>query len=129
MIIDTSVVIAVTERRSPTAITAIGALGNKSIRSFVVEAELIAGLEAARRSQMDPADITMRESTLNTYYDLSERPVSLPLDVLAAAFGQVTGACSSHHLRLGQNDRWILAEALSLDVIGSVQSWLRYRRV
>ena len=36
--------------------------------------------------------------------------------MLASNFGWVTGLCASEQLRLGQNDRWFLAEAMTLGV-------------
>lgn len=114
MIIDTSVMVGAVERKDPTAIAAISALPGPSIRSFVVDGELAAGAEVASMLRLPAADVEMREATADAYRRLSEQPEALPLDVVASHFAWLTGLSALRKLRLGQNDRWILAEALTL---------------
>ena len=114
MIIDTSVMVSAVERKDPAAIAALSALGGPSQWSFIVAGELAAGVEAARALKLPKADQRMRAATLTAYSQLSEQPVALTLDDLSAHFGSLTAICSARRIRLGQNDRWILASAAAL---------------
>lgn len=117
MILDSSLLISAIERRSPAAVRAIRELGRPSIRSFVVDGELTAGIETARELGLDQLDVDMREATRTAYIQLSEAPHGLKVDTLSAHFSRVSAMCSLHRPKVGQNDRWILAEALALGTI------------
>ena len=109
--IDSSVMIAAFERRSASAIEAITALGQHAVRSFVVHGELASGVAATASDQPDA--LRLRSATLAAFLRLTIEPsAALDVSVLADHYGFLTAKCSELQIKSGQNDRWILSEAI-----------------
>lgn len=101
------------ERRNESAVALIRSLERPTIRSIFVNGELVAGVETATMRRLGKPAITIREITAIAYARLSTTPERWMGDEIASHFGWLTAHCSSKQLRVGQTDRWILAEALS----------------
>ena len=115
MIVDTSVVLAAVERRSQAAADAVAAMAEPSIRSMVVLGELHFGVESLS-PQADPAIRARREASLEYYLLISAVRPSPSAGRLGSAFGRISAVAQHAGLRIGQNDRSILAEALRCEV-------------
>lgn len=113
MIIDTSVMVSAVERHSPAAIDLLERLEEPSLQSMVVLAELESGVLTV---DDDPEILRTRQRTLAAYRLASEPGTPPPPDLLARRFAEVTAAARRAGMRIGQNDRWILAESLHHDV-------------
>ena len=119
LLVCTSVIVAAMERRHAAAIDAIRSLEGPSTRSIFVEGELRAGYTVAVKPNMSDVDVAvlnMREATLTAYLQLSYPDPMLSTSALSHRFGAVTAICARERLKVGQSDRWILAEALALGV-------------
>lgn len=107
MIIDTSVVLAAFERRSAQAIDAIKSLGGSSVRSWIVEAELLTGVRTASNS----VDQQVRRASFDAYRRISTVSDGAgPFDAVPY-FAQAAETARRQRIRIGQNDVWILAHA------------------
>ena len=108
-IFDTSAVIGLTERRSPTLIEIAKQLGRPIVRSITVAGELRHGAAVDNRpGQQD------RQRTLDRYEQLSAwTDVEVPLDELGLAYGAVSAMATANGVTLGMNDRWIIAECMT----------------
>ena len=115
MIVDTSVVLDAVERRSARAAEAVAALHEPSVRSMVVLGELSFGVESLA-PDADAGVRARREASLEYYVLISAVHRPPTSGQLGTAFGQVSAVAQRAALRIGQNDRWILAEALCWSV-------------
>lgn len=108
-IFDTSAVIGLTERRSPTLIKIVKQLGRPIIRSITVAGELRHGAAVAERpGQSD------RQRTLDRYEQLSQWPdLEVSMDDIGQAYGSVSAIAAANGVGLGMNDRWIIAECVT----------------
>lgn len=109
MILDTSFVVAVFERKAPSAVAALAGLGGPGVRSAIVEGELRAGVETATAE-----DLATRQRTLDGFLQVTtDAPArsTQTAQALAVAFGWLTALAKAERIKIGQNDRWILAEA------------------
>lgn len=115
MIVDSSIMIASVERRDAVAISALKAIRGRSTRSMIVVGELAFGVERARLDAgVAPARIvTIREATLAAYIATSDLAEERRDDDVAGKFGVISALAMTAGLRIGPNDRWILAEALA----------------
>jgi predicted nucleic acid-binding protein len=111
VIVDTSVVLDAVERRSTRAAEAVAALPQPSVRSMVVLGELTFGVESLA-PDADAAVRARREAALEYYVLISALHAPPTAGQLGTAFGRVSAVAQRAALRIGQNDRWILAEAL-----------------
>ena len=109
MIIDTSVLISAIERRDAAAIAAIDSMEQLSVRSMVVLGELTFGLQT---SSADSREI--RQRTLDLYLAISDPGPLTSLDGASVAllFGSVSAVAKTENIKVGQNDRWLVAESL-----------------
>lgn len=110
-IIDTSVIVAAVERRSGAARQRLSELNERSRRSFVVIGELEFGVCAATTTEFQ----RVRERSLRYYQLISQPPMAVDLDELSRWFGTVSAIAVAAGIRIGQNDRWIVAEAALAD--------------
>lgn len=111
-IIDTSVILAAVERRSAAVRDVLRNMTERSRRSFIVTGELAFGVHTA-----DSADTRHRRERSLRYYRMISRPVgAIDLDELSRWFGVASGIAQAAGIRIGQNDRWIICEALHADV-------------
>ncbi|MFV0427538.1 MAG: type II toxin-antitoxin system VapC family toxin [Beutenbergiaceae bacterium] len=109
IIVDTSVVVGAFERKDPAAIDALKASGGPSIRSMFVHAELLSGIERAT-----PATVAVRRRTYAAYLTITSAEDAPPAPTdLAKQFALMTALAARQGIRIGQNDRWILAEAIT----------------
>ena len=113
IILDTSAMIAAIERRNDESVALLRSLEGPTIRSVFVDGELAAGVETATMRRLGKPAIAIREATATAYARLSETPERWTADVIASHFGWLTAHCSINQLKVGQNDRWILAEAMT----------------
>lgn len=106
---DTSAVIGLTERMSPTLVDIVKELGRPVMRSITVYGELRHGASVADRpGQAD------RQRTLARYEQLSEwSELEVSLDEVGEAYGDVSAVASVNSMALGMNDRWIIAECVA----------------
>jgi predicted nucleic acid-binding protein len=110
LIVDTSVVIAAIERHDPDAMKAIEQMAHLSTRSMVVLGELNFGVQAA------PAvAAAVRTRTRDLYLAISDPSSVASLDggLLAQWFGLTSAIAQTDRISIGQNDRWIVAEAMA----------------
>ena len=114
VIVDTSIVIGAAERHDEMALRGLERCGSRTQRSMIVLGELHAGVSGAKRQGSSAAAQEERLATLNAYLQISEEPQAYPRGEIAEAFGDITGICAEAGLKVGQNDRWILAEGLAL---------------
>jgi len=109
-VFDTSAVIGLTERRSPVLIDIVKSLGRPITRSITVYGELRHGAALADRPRQSD-----RARTLDRYQRLSEwSETETALDEVGQIYGDVSAMASANELRLGMNDRWIIAESVVL---------------
>ena len=110
MIVDTSVVIGAIERRDSGAVRAIETMTNLSVRSMVVLGELTFGVRSAT-----DATLAVRSRTRDLYLSISDPAgiVSLNGNQVAQWFGLTSAIAKASSIRVGQNDRWIVAESLT----------------
>lgn len=113
MIIDTSVIIGAVERRDPQAIEQLEQLEQPSVRSMAVLGELAFGIESA-----DARVATLRHRSKDLYLAITDPNTLSAVDgsLLARWFGAVSAIARTDGIRIGQNDRWIVAEALTHSV-------------
>jgi len=111
--VDTSVMVSAMERRDAGAISALKACGRSTIRSVIVVGELASGVESAVLGKLGPRAIRSRQATSSAYTLISTPPEEWAGGDVAAHFGHLTAVCSTKKIKLGQNGRWILAEALT----------------
>lgn len=109
MLLDTSAVIAIGEGRNERLIEIVRGSGSYSIASLFVTGELRHGLEMA--GEVGRAALELRRATLELYQRITEMPAALDLADLATRYGAVSARATDAGLRIGQNDRWIIAEA------------------
>lgn len=105
--------IAAIERRNEASIALLRSLEGPTIRSVFVSGELTAGVQTATMRRLGKPAIAIREATATAYARLSEAPERWTPDVIASHFGWLTAHCSANELKVGQNDRWILAESMA----------------
>lgn len=106
---DTSAVIGMIERRSPTMIEIVKELGRPIVRSITVFGELRHGSAVIDRSGQ-----TDRRRTLASYVQLSEwSEAEVSLDEVGQAYGDVSATASENGIGLGMNDRWVIAECVT----------------
>ena len=113
MILDTSVIIGAVERRDRQAIRCIEQMVEPSERSIAVLGELNFGVESA-----DPDVAAIRQRSKDLYLAISKPSAVSAVDgsLLARWFGSVSAIARTDGIRIGQNDRWIIAEAISYGV-------------
>lgn len=113
MIVDTSVVIGAIERRDPAAVLAIESMELLSVRSMFVLGELTFGVESAT-----DATRAVRSRTRDLYLSISDPAGlgSLDGNEVAQWFGVASAIAQASGIKIGQNDRWIVAESLTHDV-------------
>ena len=110
-VIDTSVILGAVERGNESTRRRLNELTERSRRSFVVEGELVFGVRAATT----PEARRTQERSLR-YYRLISEPGTVELDELSRWFGTVSAVATAAGIRIGQNDRWIIAEAAHADL-------------
>ena len=108
LLLDTSAVLAATERNNHEVQRIISGHGEPSIRSLFVLGELLHGVGVAtvRSVRRD------RQQTVNFYEKITGLAHGSSIDLLAKLYGQVSATATGSGLRVGMNDRWIVAEAV-----------------
>lgn len=112
-LLDTSAVIGLIERRDPAVLELVRQLEGPSVRSMFVYGELLHGL-----AQRGPG-IAERRRTVEHYEKITDSfAAALDPGLLASRYAEVSASASNGLIRLGQNDRWIIAEAslIGIDV-------------
>lgn len=112
-LLDTSAVLALTERRTASIIDLIRHADQAPIGSMVVLGELVHGVAAAPTKTIR----IQREATVRFYERLVRMPDQYPWMPIATRYGDVSAAASAGGLRLGMNDRWIVAECVTFGAI------------
>ena len=108
--IDTSAVIGFIERQDPSVVETLTSQTVEAVRSTFVEAELLHGASAAT------ADSAPRRRTLGVYHQLTTLADPPPdRATIVDLYAQVSGFASRITNRSGQNDRWIIAEAIAVN--------------
>jgi predicted nucleic acid-binding protein len=108
MLLDTSAVIAISERRNERVLDLVRGRGTYSIGSVFVTGELRHGVEVGSG---DTQRDVLRRATLALYQQMTKMPAVLDLAALADRYGLVSAQATREGMRIGQNDRWIIAEA------------------
>lgn len=112
-LLDTSAVLALTERRNEKIVHLIREADQAPIGSMVVLGELVHGVAAAPTKAIR----IQRESTVSFYKRLVRMPDQYPWISIASRYGDASAAASASGLRLGMNDRWIVAECVTFGAI------------
>jgi len=108
--IDTSAVIGFIERQDPPVVETLTTQVAPAVLLSFVEAELLHGVAAAT------ADAPARQRTLGVYHQLTTLADPVPeRAAVVEYYGQVSGYASRTANRSGQNDRWIIAEAVAMN--------------
>ncbi len=108
--IDTSAVIGFIERQDPSVVDTLTAQVLPAVLLSFVEAELLHGIAAAT------ADAPARRRTLGVYHQLTITADPVPeRAVVLEHYAQVSEYASRTANRSGQNDRWIIAEAVAMN--------------
>jgi len=112
-LLDTSAVLALTERRNEQLIDLIRDADQSPIGSMVVLGELAHGVAAA------PTNATrfQRAATVSFYRRLVRMPSEYPWMSVSTRYGDASAAATAGGLRLGMNDRWIVAECVTFGAI------------
>lgn len=111
-LLDTSAALGLIERRSPEIREVVARLDDALLRSSFVTAELLHGVESATGSDRDE-----RQATLDRWLRITVAPDTAPtLEVLPEPYSRISALAGPLRSRIGQNDRWILAEANVLGV-------------
>lgn len=106
-LLDTSAVLALVERTDEGIREIVGSIESRLPRSIGVLGELVHGRE------VDPTNLE-RRTTVELYQELTEWAPGHPSGLLSARYGEVSAVASKSSLKVGQNDRWIIAEAADL---------------
>lgn len=112
-LLDTSAVIGLIERRDPAVVDLVRQLDGPSVRSMVVYGELLHGLALHGPGRAE------RRRTVDHFERITDPfAPALAQALLASRYAEVSACASSEMIRLGQNDRWIIAEAslIGIDV-------------
>ncbi len=106
-VLDTSAVLTAAERGNLEILSIVERHGGPSTGSMFVLGELRHGVEAAtgKRTRSD------RQQTVDFYAKITEMRGAVQPELLAKAYAQVSAKAATWGLRLGMNDRWIVAEA------------------
>lgn len=107
LLLDSSAVLTAVERNNHEIQGIISGHGGPSIGSLFVLGELLHGVEVAtvKRVRGD------RQRTVEFYEKITESPAVVANDLLAKMYAQVSAKATELGLRVGMNDRWIIAEA------------------
>ncbi len=106
-LLDTSAFLSLVERSDQSIREIVRSVEAPLPRSMGVMGELIHGRE------VDPTN-PERRSTVEMYLELTEWARGHPSAFLAARCGEISAVASKEGLKIGQNDRWIIAEAADL---------------
>jgi len=112
-LLDTSAVLALTERRNEQLILLIREADQPPIGSMVVLGELAHGLAASPTNAIR----IQRQATVSFYKRLVRMPDQYPWMSIAARYGDASAAATAGGLRLGMNDRWVVAECVTFGAI------------
>ncbi|HQZ33076.1 MAG TPA: PIN domain-containing protein [Ilumatobacteraceae bacterium] len=112
-LLDTSAVLALTERRNEQIVKLIRDADRPPTGSMTVLGELAHGVAASPTTAIR----TQRESTVTFYRRLVRTPDHYPWTMVAARYGDASAAATAGGLRLGMNDRWIVAECVAFGAI------------
>ncbi len=107
-LLDTSAFLSLVERTDANIREIVGSVHGPLPRSMGVLGELVHGRE------VDPTNLD-RRVTVERYHELTEWAPGHPSVFLAARYGEISAVASQAKLRIGQNDRWIIAEAADLE--------------
>lgn len=106
-LLDTSAFLSLMEREDQSIREIVRSVERRLPRSMGVIGELIHGRE------VDPTNLE-RRATVEMYQELTEWTSGHPSVFLAARYGEISAVASKEKLKIGQNDRWIIAEAADL---------------
>ena len=112
-LLDTSAVLALTERRNDQIIHLIRDADQAPIGSMAVLGELAHGVAASPTKAIR----VQREATVSFYKRLVRMPDHYPWMSIATRYGDASAAATASGLRLGMNDRWIVAECVTFRAI------------
>lgn len=105
-LLDTSAVIGLIERRDPAVVELVRQLHGPSVRSIIVYGELLHGIA------LRGTGLVERRRTVEHFERITDSfTASIPQALLASRYAEVSAYASAGLIRLGQNDRWIVAEA------------------
>lgn len=107
LLLDTSAVLSAFERSNAGIQRIISGHGGPSVSSLFVLGELLHGVEMATARGVRHA----RQQTVDAYVKITESAEGVGTDLLAKMYGRVSAKATELGLRIGMNDRWIVAEA------------------
>ena len=105
--------VGVTERRNEQIVHLIRDADQAPIGSMAVLGELAHGVAAAPTKAIR----IRREATVSFYKRLVRMPDQYPWMSIATRYGDASAAAAAGGLRLGMNDRWIVAECVTFGAI------------
>ena len=112
-LLDTSAVLALTERRNEQIVQLIRDADQAPIGSMIVLGELEHGVAAAPTNAIR----LQREATVSFYKRMVRMPDQYPWMSIAIRYGDASAEATAGRLRLGSNDRWIVAECVTLGAV------------
>lgn len=112
-LLDTSAVLALTERRNEQIMHLIRDADRAPVGSMAVLGELAHGVAASPTKAIR----VQREATVSFYKRLVRMPDHYPWMSIATRYGDASAAATASGLRLGMNDRWIVAECVTFRAI------------